>query len=219
MFLGSQLQHDHWPRIHETPRPGHYHCKKTISWGEEQISMAPHDYWTTEHIMKQKSHLNKQPWTSTDNDLIISEKTFTSEALNPVRCVKTDLEQIAQDWTDLPKEQQSKLLLVLKEHGTLFLGKRGNWKDQPVTIEVTEGAIPIWAKPYPVPLKNCKVFKEEVYRPRWNGAQHVLSVEEIEEREWVSAWFGVPKKNGTIRLVINLCQLNRVLKQKSTLFP
>lgn len=91
-----------------------------------------------------KNSLNKQPWAINDNNIIIRE-TFPSEALNPVKYMKADLKQIAQGWTDLTRDHQSKLILVLKEHETLFLGKQGNWKEQPVIFEVTEGTTPIWA--------------------------------------------------------------------------
>jgi hypothetical protein len=76
--------------------------------------------------MQQKSCLNKQPQTSNDNDTMIGEETFTSEALNLVRYIKADLELIAQGCTEPTTEQQSKLLLILQEHETLFLGKWGN---------------------------------------------------------------------------------------------
>ena len=37
-----------------------------------------------------------------------------------------------------------------------------------------------------------------------DGALLELKAEEIEDREWASSAFRIPKKNGMIRLVINL---------------
>ena len=76
----------------------------------------------------------------------------------------------------------------------------GKWKDQPVTIKVTEGGTTIWAKAYPVSWKNHdhEVFKEHVYQQCEIGALHELLAEETKERESTSPFFGAPKKNGTI---------------------
>ena len=93
----------------------------TIFWGEEHISLVPCDLWATECIMPQTSCVNKQPQTRNDDNMMICGETFTFEALNPVRYVKADLKQIIQGCTDLTMGHQSKLLLVLKEHKTLFL--------------------------------------------------------------------------------------------------
>jgi hypothetical protein len=108
---------------------------------------------------------------------------------------------------------------VLEKHAALFQGRRGEWKGNPVNIEVIEGSAPVWAKPYPVQLKNREVFKAEVYCQCDIGALRELSAEEIEKREWVSPCFGVPKKNGSIRLVMDFCQINKVLKRKEYPLP
>jgi hypothetical protein len=86
-------------------------------------------------------------------------------------------------------------------------------------IKVIDGTMPVWLKPYPVPLKNCKDFKNEVYCQCQIESLHKLTAEEIEEHEWTSPCFGVPKKYKTIRLVIDFCQLNRVMKWKEHPLP
>ena len=140
MFLGPQLQHDHWPRIHETPQPGHERLWQhhILGWGANFHGPS----WLLDYrcIMQQKSCLNKQPQTSNDNDTMIGEETFTSEALNLVRYIKADLELIAQGCTEPTTEQQSKLLLILQEHETLFLGKWGNlWQSKLQKVQRPSG--------------------------------------------------------------------------------
>jgi hypothetical protein len=115
---------------------------------------------------------------------------------------------------NLNVEQKGKLLTVLHDHEQLFLGCRGEWKGDPVSIKVIKGATPIGARPYPVPLKNRQVFREEVYRQCDIGALRELKADEIETREWASPCFEVRKKNGTIRLVMDFRQLNKVLERK-----
>jgi hypothetical protein len=141
------------------------------------------------------------------------------KALVAVNYKTADLNTITQSCNALDVQQKAKLLAVPKQHESLFQGKRGNWKGQPVSIEVIDGAVPVWSKPYPIPLKNRDTFKEEVYRQCNIGALRELSVSEVESREWASPCFGVPKRDGSIRLVMDFRKLNSVLKRKEYPLP
>ncbi len=154
-----------------------------------------------------------------DADEAPTEESNATEALQAVTYKKANLEEVVQKCTNLNTEQQHKLLSVLKDHEQLFLGCQGEWMGDPVSIKVVKGATPIWARPYPVPLKNRQVFREEVYRQCNIGALRELAASEIETREWASPCFGVPKKNGTIRLVMDFRQLNKVLERKEYPLP
>jgi hypothetical protein len=177
-----------------------------------------------ERILQQKSHLLKQQKHSDHTETHMESnqvpgKVFASEALRTANYKQADLNAIAQSFDVLNEQQKTKLLAVLKQHESLFQGTRGNWKGQPVSIEVIDGAVPVWSKPYPVPLKNKDTFKEEVYRQCDIGALSELSANEVESREWASPCFGIPKKDGTIRLVMDFRKLNSVLKQKEYPLP
>lgn len=132
---------------------------------------------------------------------------------------QADLKQVAQNCLDLMTDQQSSLLQVLCGHESLFLRKHRNWKWQPITIEVIHCAKPFWSESYLTPLKNWEVFCDKVYCQCQIGALQKLLAEEIKEHGWASPCFGVPKKNKTIRLVIDFCWLYRVLKQKEYQLP
>ena len=131
----------------------------TISWSDKEIPMVPREYWTEERILRHKTRLSKQPpiGTNTTGEAPTKESNAT-EALQAVTYEKANLEDVTQRCTNLSAEQQSKLLTILKDHEQLFLGCQGEWKGAPVSIKVIKGATPIWAKPYPVPLKNRQVF-------------------------------------------------------------
>ena len=58
------------------------------------------------------------------------------------------------------------------------------------------------------------VFREELNRQCRIGALGELTAEEIKDREWASPAFGIPKKNGRIRLVIDSRRTNQCLKWK-----
>jgi hypothetical protein len=120
---------------------------------------------------------------------------FTTEtALKAIEYKQANLSDIVAKCTNLDEEQKAMLLSMLVKHKNLFLGKRGEYKGQPVNIEVEEGATPVWSKPYPIALKNREVFKTEVYRQCNIWALCELGPEEIEQREWASPRFAVPKK-------------------------
>lgn len=94
-----------------------------------------------------------------------------------------------------------------------FLASEAVGKGQSVMIKVSNGAIPVWAIPYPVPLKNCKVFKEEVYHQCNMWALYKISADVIEEHERASPCFGVPKKTRSTWLVIDFRQVNQEFKR------
>ena len=191
----------------------------TISWGDERIAMVPRDYWTAERIQQQRSRLNRHPAAMKSKSKPIEDEVSLAEALAPTNYTKANLPQTVEKCKNLTPKQKSKLLTVLLKHEELFQGQRGNWTGPPVSIELLNGADPVWAKPYPVPLKNREVFKDEIYRQCSIGALRELSAEEVEERVWASPCFGIPKKNGSIRLVIDFRQLNTVLKRKEYPLP
>ena len=149
---------------------------------------------------------------ATKNKVETEEVNLTE--LTSAKYVKANLPEIAENCKDHTSDQKAKLLMVLMKHEELFQGKRGEWKGHPISIESVDKATPVWAKPYPVPLKNREVFKEEIYRQCSIGALRELPAEEIEERVWALPYFGVPKKNGTICLVMDFRQLNSSLKRK-----
>jgi hypothetical protein len=130
-----------------------------ISWSDKEIPMVPREYWTEERILHHKMRLSKQlPIGTNVTGKAPTEESNATEALQAVTYEKANLKDVTQRCINLSAEQQSKLLTVLKDHEQLFLGCRGEWKGTPVSIKVIKRAMPNWAKPYPVPLKNHQVF-------------------------------------------------------------
>eukprot|EP00956_Cyclotella_meneghiniana_P018178 scaffold30078_cov44-Cyclotella_meneghiniana.AAC.2 len=160
--------------------------------------MVPRNHWTKERLLLHKTRLTKGlTLQSADEESEQSPQSNPQEALETEALIATnyqkhDIDEYIVTRTDLTEDQRSKLLHVLKANEQLFLGRRGNWKGQPVDIKVKANAKPCWAKPYPMPLKNRQVFEDEVYRQCDIGALHELTAEEIEDRQWCSPCFGVP---------------------------
>jgi hypothetical protein len=89
----------------------------------------------------------------------------------------------------------------------MFDGTLGVYPYKKVHIDIDPNAKPVHSRPYPVPQIHLKTFKMEHYHLVRIG---VLTSQQ--ESEWVSSSFIIPKKNGRVSWIINLCQLNKVIR-------
>lgn len=111
-------------------------------------------------------------------------------------------------------DQREKLLALLTKHKALFAGKRGEWKGGTVSLKLKEGYKGVRHKPYSIPNKDKTVVKDEFFRQCDTRALRLLSPEEAEEREFCFPAMGIPKKDGTVRLVFDLRSLNSQLVRR-----
>jgi len=126
--------------------------------------------------------------------------------------VKPDLlEVVKRDGVNLTTDQQALLFRMLPDRDAVFQGGKGYYTGQPVKLRLQPGAVPRQAKPYAIPVKDRKVMEDEFTRQYEIGALRLLSPLEYEDREWASPSFGIPKKNGSIRLIMDFCEVNRWL--------
>ncbi len=96
----------------------------------------------------------------------------------------------------------------------MFNGTLGVYSHKKVHIDIDPNAKPVHSRPYPVPQINLKTFKKELNHLVKIGvlaAQH--------EREWASPSFIIPKKDGRVRWISNLHQLNKVIRRKQYPLP
>ena len=148
------------------------------------------------------------------NEAIEEDEAYATEEMKSAKYCKANLEEYVQNQPQLELNQKAKLLTVLKKHEGLFQGKRGEWKGNKVVVSLVKDTNPCWARPYPIPLKNKQIVKNKVYRQCDIGALRELSLDIIKDQDWDFPAFGVPKKDGTIRLVIDSRQLNSQLARK-----
>ncbi len=127
------------------------------------------------------------------------------------------LEVTKRDGMKLTPPQQAMLLNILVKNQDVFKGGRGYYNGKLVGIKLKDNTIPYWAKPYPIPLKNREVPEHKVARQCLVGCLGPLTPEEFEKREQAFPAFGVPKKNDTIRFVIDFRQINANLLRRE--FP
>eukprot|EP00804_Cyclotella_cryptica_P017422 CCRYP_016645-RA/>CCRYP_016645-RA protein AED:0.11 eAED:0.11 QI:0/0/0/0.5/1/1/2/0/228 len=128
---------------------------------------------------------------------------------------KADLQSIVStNCTHLSLQDQSSLLELLAEFEELFDGTLGDWKTEPVSLELKEGAKPYHGRAYPVP-KYCK----ETTTKELNRLCELGVLEFQPESEWVSQSCITAKNDRTVRLLTDVREENKRLVRKLVPLP
>ncbi len=138
---------------------------ETISWSDElSTPMVPQSFWSKERIAKliESASHKKSDDPNSDGDPTISE-LFATE-FKPNNDKNPDLTAVVAKNMYLNDDQHSQLLAVLQKNEHIFLGIRGTYAGPPVDIKLKPNAIPVWNRPYPIPLSQREAVKSEVER-------------------------------------------------------
>ena len=177
-------------------------------WYELEIPFHPPDFFQNKKLIHEilsvpsnrVAHLDAESHSATitgslDTQVSVDEVAAAQEHLSPA--------------------QRDQLLHVLRKHQKLFDGTLGRYPKREFHIELIDGAKPYHCKgPYSVPVQNRAVLKRELERQCELGI-----LQRCGESEWGMPMMAIPKKNGTIRTVDDLRELNKVLKRKSYPLP
>jgi hypothetical protein len=108
----------------------------------------------------------------------------------------------------LSTSQQEKLHKVLNKFAHLFDGTLGNWKADPVNLELKDtNEKPYHAKPYPVPHSQEQQLKDEVQWLVDFGFQ-----QNVKRSEWACPMFTIAKPDKLLRSLADLRELNKRIK-------
>jgi len=130
---------------------------------------------------------------------MIHEPESTLAATNCVHILdvnyeKADLQSVVRDnCKHLALHEPNKLLDLLIEYEDLFDGTLGDWKTEPVSLELKEGAKPYHGKAFPVPKIHKAILVNELNRLCKLG---VLEFQPASE--WAAPSFIIATKDHTI---------------------
>ena len=127
---------------------------------------------------------------------------------NPILDAKyeeTSAAEVAAKQTHLTDSQKADLEKLLSKYSKLFDGSLGKYPHKEFHIEVEEKAQPVHSRSYPVPRVHHDVFKKEL--------NHLCELRVLEKvlgssSKWASPSLITPKKDGRVRFITNLRQLN-----------
>ena len=127
---------------------------------------------------------------------------------------KIDVDEVITHLTHLNPQQKKDLKQVLQEHTKLFDGTLGVYPHRKFHIDLVPEAVAKHARPYPVPVIHLAAFKKELL--------HLVEIGVLSPQgasEWASPTFITPKKDGRVRWVSDLRELNKVVRRKQYPLP
>ena len=128
---------------------------------------------------------------------------------------KANLAEIVNDYSNhLSVPERHKLLELLTEFEELFNGTLGDFKTDPISFELKEGAKAFHGRPFPIPHIHLETLKREVERLVELG---VLKPQP--NLEWGSPTFIIPKKNKQVRFISDFREVNKKIVRKPFPIP
>ena len=153
----------------------------------------------------QKQHLEA---CSPQEDFSFGDHSLATEILSAQHKVY-NADEVADAQKHLMTTQRLQLKVLLQKFTRLFSGKLGLYPHEKIHLEIDKDAKPSYKRHYPVADAHRKVFKEELDRLVAIGV-----LKKVGRSEWASSSFVIPKKDGTVRWITDLRELNKVIKRK-----
>ena len=111
--------------------------------------------------------------------------------------------------------EKDRLQILLDKFAHLFDGTLGNWRTDPVELELkNKDEKPYCDKPYPVPHSQDQKLKDEVQQLVEFGVLH-----KVNTSEWACPMFTIPKPDKLLRSLADLRELNKRIKRKPFPIP
>ena len=143
------------------------------------------------------------------------DESYLSVPILDAKYDKWSIEEvISEHCAHLTPTQQDDMRALLARHTKLFDGTLGKYPGEPMHIELVPRAQPVYRRPYPVPQVHMQAFKKEL--------DHLVEIgvlSPVRDTEWGLPTFITPKKDGRIRWVSDMRELNKVIKRTQYTLP
>ena len=184
---------------------------KAVIWDDTIVPLKPSNFRT--NVAETKKELNTI-FTQSAEPKVTQEATERVVKILDSTYEKANLEEIVDNAHQLDATQKSQLLDLLVDFEDLFDGTLGHWKTEPVDIELKPDAKPYSGRYYPVPRINKETFKKELLRLVEIGV-----LERVEQSEYGTPVFIIPKKEGTVRFLTDFRRVNQTIVRKPYPIP
>jgi hypothetical protein len=185
---------------------------ETVTW--DYVTVPMKDYHSDDKIPKPTRSELKSILSPRDEPKATQEATNRAIKILDSTYKKADLRKVADEASSLNNKEKEQLFNLLSEFEELFDGTLGDWKTEPVELELREGEKPHSSRYYPMPRVHKQTFKKELLRLVEIGV-----LEEVRQSEWGSPTFIIPKKQGTVRFISDFRKLNAKIKRKPYPIP
>ena len=180
----------------------------TVDWCGNTIQMRDaHAVKKEDYVdMMDSFHIQlEEEWLGYDDDYFAD--AYATSILD-AKYEQIDIDNVVAQQTHLDDDKKDDLRRLLSKYTKLFDGTLGVYPHKKFNIELTEDAKPYHARPYSVPKIHEQTFKKEL--------KHLIDIGVLTYQgpsEYAFPTFIVPKKDGRVRLVSDLRQLNAIIKR------
>ncbi len=182
-----------------------------MSWYDNIIKMRPRSGLTSMDF----DAMIDQFFIQTEDEIVGEDwlDCFATEILD-AKYEFHDVTEVVNQMDHLDTKQKDDLLAILRKHQKMFDGSLGVYPHKKFHIDIEPDKQPVFSRPYSVPRIHLQVFKKEL--------DHLVKLGVLvhqNESEWASPTFIIPKKDGRVRWVSDLRQLNKVVKRRKYPLP
>ena len=159
-----------------------------------------------------KQVMNKQIYTYDNNSSTLQQAHDHQELAIDAGCEPLNIQKAVSPINN----HQIKIQLqnLLNNFYNLFDGKLGEWTGTPYKLPIKENSTPYYSKPFPVPQVQLPALKQELLR-----LENLKIIRKDNSSPWAAPCFTIPKKNGTLRLIIDFRKLNSCLLRQPFFIP
>ncbi len=170
--------------------------------------------------MRDPSMLQASQIDTLENEIYSMHDPETTDAARiqsiiDIKYAPQDIGAIVAQATHLTNNERKGLSKLLTKFETLFDGTLGEWKTDPIDLELKDpDCKPYHARPYPVPQSQEVKLKAEIERLVGYGV-----LRKVNRSECASPIFTVTKPDTTLRSIADLRELNKRIRRKPFPIP